>query len=177
MKKTTFILAALLSAACISAQETLTLEQCREMALKYNKEMAAAARQTESARYTAKSYKGNFFPNFSLSGTGIYSTSDGSLGIAGGNLPTFLPDATGQFLDLNYKIGMVYMGGIQVEQPLYMGGKIRAAYKMSLLGKEMAQLSETLTASEVIVKTEQAYAQVIKAKEMKKVADKYSAVP
>lgn len=45
MKKTTFILAALLSAACISAQETLTLEQCREMALKYNKEMAAAARQ------------------------------------------------------------------------------------------------------------------------------------
>ena len=80
MKKTTFILAALLSAACISAQETLTLEQCREMALKYNKEMAAAARQTESARYTAKSYKGNFFPNFSLSGTGIYSTSDGIYG-------------------------------------------------------------------------------------------------
>ena len=57
-----------------------------------------------------------------------------------------------------------------------MGGKIRAAYKMSLLGKEMAQLSETLTASEVIVKTDQAYAQVIKAKEMKKVADKYNAV-
>ena len=27
---------------------------------------------------------------------------------------------------MNYKIGMVYMGGIQVEQPLYMGGKIRA---------------------------------------------------
>ena len=52
MKKTTFILAALLSAACISAQETLTLEQCREMALKYNKEMAAAARQTESAHAT-----------------------------------------------------------------------------------------------------------------------------
>ena len=37
-------------------------------------------------------------------------------------------------------------------------------------------MSETLTASEVIVKTEQAYAQVIKAKEMKKVADKYNAV-
>ena len=187
MKKTTFILAALLSAACISAQETLTLEQCREMALKYNKEMAAAARQTESARYTAKSYKGNFFPNFSLSGTGIYSTSDGSLDIAGGNLPTFLPDATGQFLpnkgfayfpgiDLNYKIGMVYMGGIQVEQPLYMGGKIRAAYKMSLLGKEMAQMNENLTATEVIQKTDQAYALVVKAKEMKTVADAYHAV-
>ena len=178
MKKKIIILTSLLFSAGISAQETLTLEQCREMALKYNKEMAASAKQTESARYTAKSYKGNFFPNFTLSGTGIYSTADGSFGIAGGNLPTFLPDAAGQFLpnngfayfpgvDLNYKIGMVYMGGVQIEQPLYMGGKIRAAYKLSLLGKEMARMNETLTASEVIVKTDQAYAQVIKAKEMK----------
>ena len=189
MKKKIIILTSLLFSAGISAQETLTLEQCREMALKYNKEMAASAKQTESARYTAKSYKGNFFPNFTLSGTGIYSTADGSFGIAGGNLPTFLPDAAGQFnpgqpsgfayfpgINLDYKIGMVYMGGVQIEQPLYMGGKIRAAYKLSLLGKEMARMNETLTASEVIVKTDQAYAQVIKAKEMKKVAEKYNAV-
>ena len=187
MKKEIIILTTLFFSVSISAQETLTLEQCREMALKYNKEMAISVKQTEGAQYTVKSYKGNFFPNFTLSGTGIYSTADGSLGIAGGNLPTFLPDATGQFLpnngfayfpglDLNYKIGILYMGGVQVEQPLYMGGKVRAAYKMSLLGKEMAQLNETLTASEVIVKTDQAYAQVIKAKEMKKVAHKYNAV-
>lgn len=130
----------------LSAQEILSLAQCREMALKYNKEMAASAKQTESAHYTTKSYFGNFFPNFTANGTGIYSTIDGSLGIPGGNLPTFLPNATGQFLpnggyayfpgiDLNYKVGTIYMGGIQVEQPLYQGGKIRAAYKMSLLGK------------------------------------------
>ena len=74
MKKKIIILTALLFSAGISAQETLTLEQCREMALKYNKEMAASAKQTESARYTAKSYKGNFLPNFTLSGTGIYSS-------------------------------------------------------------------------------------------------------
>ena len=39
-------------------------------------------------------------------------------------------------INLDYKIGWVYMGGVQMEQPLYMGGKIRAAYKMSLLGKD-----------------------------------------
>ena len=152
------------------AQETLSLKECREMALKYNKEMAASVKQTESARYTAKSYKGNFFPNFTVSGTGLYSNADGSYGIAGGNLPVFLPDGTGQFnpgqpagfayfpgINLDYKIGWVYMGGVQMEQPLYMGGKIRAAYKMSLLGKEMAQMNENLTATEVIQKTDQAY--------------------
>ena len=171
------------------AQETLSLKECREMALKYNKEMAASVKQTESAHYTAKSYKGNFFPNLTASGTGLYSNADGSYGIAGGNLPVFLPDATGQFnpgqpsgfayfpgINLDYKIGWVYMGGIQLEQPLYMGGKIRAAYKMSLLGKEMAQMNETLTATEVILKTDQAYALVVKAKEMKTVADTYHAV-
>ena len=83
MKKKIIILTSLLFSTGISAQETLTLEQCREMALKYNKEMAASTKQTESARYTAKSYKGNFFPNFTLSGTGIYSTADGSFGAKG----------------------------------------------------------------------------------------------
>lgn len=187
MKQVFILISSLLCSLPLLAQETLSLEQCREMALKYNKEMAASVRQTESAQYTMKSYKGNFFPNFTASGTGIYSTADGSYGIAGGNLPTFLPDAaTGRFLpnggfayfpgiDLNYKIGAVYMGGVQVEQPLYMGGKIRAAYKMSVLGKEMAQMNEILTATNVILKTDQAYVQVVKAKEMKKVADKYNA--
>ena len=56
MKKKIIILTALLFSAGISAQETLTLEQCREMALKYNKEMAASAKQTVIARYTARSY-------------------------------------------------------------------------------------------------------------------------
>ena len=168
----------------VSAQEKLSLKQCREMALKYNKEMAAADKQTEAARLLSLSYKANFFPNFTASGTGLYSTADGSLGIRGGNLPVFLPDpVTGELatsgyayfpgLNLDYKVGTVYTGGVQVEQPLYMGGKIRAAYKMSLLGKEMAHLNEELTASGVILNTDKAYVQLVKAKEMKKVAEKY----
>ena len=40
----------------------------------------------------------------------------------------------------------------------------------------MAQMNETLTATEVILKTDQAYALVVKAKEMKTVADTYHAV-
>lgn len=189
MKKRIILSAYILLHFSFSAhsQETLSLKECRELALKYNKEIAASAKQTESARYTAKSYKGNFFPNFTASGTSLYSNADGSYGIAGGNLPTFLPDATGQpvpnggfayfpGINLDYKIGWVYMGGVQLEQPLYTGGKIRAAYKMALLGKQMAQMNETLTATEVILKTDQAYALVVKAKEMKQVADKYHAV-
>ena len=57
----------------LRAQETLSLKQCREMALTHNKEMAASFQQTESARYTMKSYKGNFFPNLTANATGLYS--------------------------------------------------------------------------------------------------------
>ena len=48
----------------LAAQEKLSLAQCREMALKYNKDMAAANKQTEAARLMSLSYKANFFPNF-----------------------------------------------------------------------------------------------------------------
>lgn len=171
----------------LAAQEPLTLEQCREMALENNKRMAAAIKQTQVAHYTQKSYRGNFFPNFVASGTGLYSTARGTFGIPGGNLPTLMPDATGQFLpnggfayfpgiDLKYKVRTVWMGGIQVEQPIFMGGKIIAAYKMATLGKQMAQLNEHLTASEVILETDQAYALLIKAQEMDKVAKSYNSV-
>lgn len=185
MRKT-FLLTATVLAACFTAgaQETLTLEQCREMALKYNKTLEASAHQTDYARHTLRSYRAHFLPNFKLDGTAAYSNLDGSFGIAGGNLPTFMPDATGQFLpnngfayfpgiDLGYKIGGVYMGGISVEQPLYTGGKVRAAYRMAQLGVQMAQAGRTLTATEVIQQTDEAYAQTVKAREMKEVARSY----
>lgn len=187
MKKKILIVTGLLFGVTgnLFAQEKLSLKQCREMALTYNKEMAAASRQTEAARLMMLSYKANFLPNFTANGFGLYSTADGSLNIPGGNLPVLAPVGTaGQFapngsfayfpgLNLDYKIGTIYTGGVQMEQPLYMGGKIRAAYKMSQLGREMAHWNEALTVSEVILSTDEAYVQVIKAKEMKKVADKY----
>ena len=187
MKKILTFITLLCCVLNLNAQEPLTLEQCRQLALDNNKQMAAAAKQTQAAHYTMLSNKGNFFPNFIASGTGLYSTARGAFGIPGGNLPTLMPDATGQFLpnggfayfpgiDLKYKVRTVWMGGIQVEQPIFMGGKIIAAYKMATLGKQMAQLNEHLTASEVILETDQAYALLIKAQEMDKVAKSYNSV-
>ena len=187
MKKKFTLILLLFCAITLHAQELLTLDQCRQLALDNNKRMVAASKQTQAAHYTVNSYKGNFFPNFIASGTGLYSTADGTFNIPGGNLPTFLPDANGQptpnggfayfpGIDLNYKVRTVWMGGIQVEQPIFMGGKILAAYRMATLGKQMAQLNENLTATEVILETDQAYALMVKAQEMNKVAESYHAV-
>ena len=187
MKKKFTLILLLFCATTLHAQELLTLDQCRQLALDNNKRMAAANKQTQAAHYTMQSYKGNFFPNFTASGTGLYSTANGTFSLPGGNLPTLMPDANGQpipnggfayfpGIDLNYKVRTVWMGGVQVEQPIFMGGKILAAYKMATLGKQMAQLNENLTATEVILETDQAYALMVKAQEMNKVAESYHAV-
>lgn len=139
--------------------ETLTPERCRAMALQYNKELAAATQAAKSASFTAKSYKANFLPNITATGTGLYSTADGQFDILGYNV--------------GYEVGTLLAGGLSVEQPIYMGGKINAAYRLAMLGKDIAQTQETLTATEVIQKTDEAYTQVVRAEEMMKVAEAY----
>lgn len=45
----------------------------------------------------------------------------------------FLPD-----IRLQLKLRGVYMAGAQVEQPVYLGGKVRAAHRMAQLGEDIA---------------------------------------
>lgn len=169
-------------AASVNGQEALTLQQCRKMALENNKQMAAAARKTAESQYIQKSMKGNFFPNISAYGNDFYASVNATLNLPGGNLPVFLPTISPTVpsgfayfpgIDLNLKVRNFLMAGVQIEQPLYMGGKIRAAYQMSKLGTQVSMLNEQLTASEVILQTEDAYAKLVKAQEMKKVAVSY----
>ena len=183
MKKKLIFGLFLLCASALNAQEVLTLEQCRNLALENNKQMSAATRQTLGARFIQKSMKGNFFPNITAYGNDLYTSMDGSLNIPGGKLPVFLPTVSAELpagfayfpgIDLNMKVKNLLMAGVQIDQPIYMGGKIRAAYHMAKIGTQISTLNERLTASQVIVETENAYAQLVKAQEMQMVAGSYN---
>ena len=182
MKKLISLSIFILAASLANAQEVLSLEQCRTLALVYNKEIAASLQQTRSTLHTMKSYKGNFLPNLTASAIGLYSTADGSYNSGTGQLPVYSTDgatlgaATFPGIALDYEVGTMFLGGVQLEQPLYTGGKLRTAYKMSVINNEMAQINENLTATDIIVCTDDAYASVVKAQEMKKVADKYKSL-
>ena len=67
----------------------------------------------------------------------------------------------------------MFVGGISMMEPIYVGGKITTAYQMSKLGVNMANENIRLTESEVVVKTHEAYFLAIKAKDMGKVARSY----
>ena len=77
---------------------------------------------------------------------------------------------------IDYEVGPVLVAGVSLEQPIYMGGKIANATKLAGMGVEMAEKNEELTKANIVELTDQAYALVVKAKEMSKVAEKYNAV-
>ena len=187
IKRCVLVAMAAVAVHAASAQEVLTMEQCRTLALQHNKEIAAAKMQTASAQYMRKSYKALYLPDFSASGNALYHTADGKLSVPGGNLPTFslgadgVPQFDGRYalfpgMDFDYKIGFVYSAGVQVQQPIYQGGKIIAANRIAGLTEQMSIENERLTASDVILNTENAYVLLVRATEMRKVAEKYNAL-
>ena len=190
--------------AVFAVAQPMTLEQCRVQALEHNKSLDKARWQIKKQEADLKAMKTNFLPNFNLFGADLYNTSklnftpnlSGTFatGMAGVNTllsqlaqsPTFAPivaqlQGLGKHFQLpddffEFKTGNVFMGGVSVYEPLYLGGKITAGYKMNQRGLQMAKNNVRLTESEVILNTDEAYVLCIRAKELGVVARSYQAL-
>lgn len=180
MKRILIYILAMLPLAGYS-QTVLTLDECIRLAKENNKRMEASEQQLKSALYEKRSARALFLPSFSVTGSALYSTADGSYSSGTGQLPVLGTDGvqTGQTalfpgINLAYDLDWIFSGGIKVEQPIYMGGKIRAGYRMAKIGNEMARQNKRLTESEVVVETSRAYADVVRTKELVQVAEAYN---
>lgn len=80
----------------------------------------------------------------------------------------FLPD-----IELALGLRNVYSVGVMLEQPVYMGGKVRSAFKMASIGKEMAELNIHSNKAQVLTESDEAYWQYVRVKEQLKSAEKY----
>lgn len=161
MKNIVIILFCILLPVTTNAQQLLTLEKCRNMALENNKQSAIAARMSEKASYDVNAYRAYFFPTFSANGMYLYSSNKLKTEIPLSEALSLLPD-----IPLELDLSNTYVLGLQVQQPLYMGGKIRAAYRMSTIGKEMSETNRELTRTEVIMQTDEAYWTCVKVREL-----------
>ena len=76
-KPTAFLLALLLAPALpLFAQAPLTLEECRQMALRTDKGLEQSRAKIEMAAYDQKVARANYFPNVSVTGTYMYNNRD-----------------------------------------------------------------------------------------------------
>lgn len=198
MRLNIFVLTYLLvfMSSSLSAQEPLTLESSREMALKNNKQIAIAAEGSEMAGYNVRAYKSNFLPKITATGNYLLTTASLEKSVPSFHLPTYIPDASGELvpnilttvdglpifkeyayfpgMDLRLKPNATYTAGLRVEMPIYMGGKISSAYNMSKIGAEMAQLNEAKTRNEVIMQVDVAYWTYVETLELAKTAGAYN---
>lgn len=83
----------------------------------------------------------------------------------------FLPD-----IRLSLNLRGVYAAGVQLEQPVYLGGKIRVAHKMAKVGETIAGENVRLNRSEIVVQTDEAYWQLLRVQEQLQAAEKYREV-
>lgn len=171
---------------------TLSMDECIALAKAHNREVQAAGSGRRYYEYAMKSMKANFLPSLSLYARGFYSTigenytmKDSYLKGVAAKYPELAPYleqlATSplygplkELIHFEYDLEWTFMGGITLQQPIYMGGKVSTGYKMAKLGAEIAAQNVRLTESQVIVEASKAYANVVKAKEMHAVADKYN---
>ena len=76
MKRTIVSVFFLLIATSVSSQKTLTLEDCRNLAIQNNKELQIAKEKVNAAQFEKKAAFTKYFPQLSASGAYLWNEKD-----------------------------------------------------------------------------------------------------
>jgi outer membrane protein TolC len=197
IKTALLLLTYLMASGNLAAQPEVSLQQCREMALKHSENLQIADKTLEKAQAEKAAARSWYLPSVSGSATLVYLQKDFSADMY---LPTYTPNLTTGELEPNLYIhpdlGMpvtgadgnpvfnmyaympvalslkgAYLAGINLEQALFTGGKIKAANQMAKLGETMAQTNRELVQLNTILEVDQIYWLFVSVSEKVKIAE------
>lgn len=173
----------LLDTGTVFAQRTLTLEECKALALQNNSKSKNSRLEIRAALEVKKSAFTNYFPNVSASG--MFFRSDKNqmeMETPGGNLPVYDGNPANLFTATQFAymppttMGILKkgdLGFVNIVQPLYAGGRIINGNKLAELGEEVSSLKNRMSKNEIIQKTEEQYWQIISLEEKNNTILKY----
>lgn len=173
MKRSIVLLVVLFLTHYLEAQQVLTLEECRNLAIQNNKELQISAEKMKAAGEERKAAITKYFPQLSAMGTYMRNEKNlnlvdfGQLGPAGELVPSGIKD----FLELD--IQNVWIGNVSLVQPVFMGGKIIAYNQITQYAKELAKTMNDTKLQDIIYTTDETYWQLIALINKKKLADAY----
>lgn len=186
MKKIIIPILLSISSQLMIAQTSLTLQQCREQAIEYNKELKKAELRKKEVYEQQKAARTAYLPSVEFSTNLIYSPNFDKIELPGGFLPTAESAAAGAAGDYSgisnvWSPGMsidlgdltILYGGLSVNQAIYAGGKIRNINKKADAGAEMAEMAVTLKHADIIELTDKMFWNLATVEANKKVAEKY----
>lgn len=188
-RKTLASLSLLLACTLAGAQSyTLTLEDCRQMAVEKSKELDEARTQKEMAGYDRKIALANYFPKVTAGGTYIYNNRDVSLvsedmdqiltAIASVGNSVEAIAAINKEIDatLHPDLHNIWAGTVVVEQPVFVGGKIIYSNQMARLAEDLAGSRYDMAEAKVLLDVDEAYWQIVSIAAKKKLAESYAAL-
>lgn len=176
----------LLESQLCFGQTILSIDECRNLAIKNNKELKVASEEVQAAYYNKREAFYHYLPNPSLVGTYVRSGKNieiipSSVTMPNVSLPGVQLPPPGTEIpvpeELRNLIGVntrdIWAGGIVITQPLFMGGKIIAYNDIQKYAEQLAIAKKDTKLSDVIVETDNAYWQVVSLANKKKLADSY----
>ena len=166
--------------------QTLSLDSCKQLAIKNNKKIIEATYELQASEEVRKNAYTNYFPKISASAMAMRSPDyliKGS--IPEMNLPVYDGDPANLAGATQYAyfpsipinaVDYLNMASVSAALPLYAGGQIRNGNKLAALGEEVSRKQQTLTKTDVLVRTEQLYWTIIALNEKLKTLDSYNAL-
>lgn len=176
----------LLFGKMVSAQQALSLQECRDLAVKNNKELRIAEEKIRMADYEKKAALTKYFPQISANGAYMWNQKDLNL-LDMGQLSSSLASSLGGLAQLpvvqqtvgaindlqHLDIQNVWVGNVALVQPVFMGGKIVTYNQITAYAKELAMLMNDQKLQDLLYKTDETYWQVVSLVNKKKLADAY----
>lgn len=172
MKRLTYILIALLVGAPSYAQTVLSLEDCRNMAVRNDVQLRNSQLDMLSARAQKQEAFAEYFPSVSISSFGFWSLDPmleiGVKDILGDN--ELSDKVSGIVNEYAPQLGLSpvystlqygYSASVMAMQPLYAGGRIAAGNRLADLGVEAAQVQHEMTLRDRMLSVESSYWQVV----------------
>ena len=155
-------LTASLALTTLSAQERLSLEDCRERAKTQSRLLQQRDQDIAAAHARKQEVFTKFFPQ--VSARGIYLHMQKELHLVNWDQPLgsfnfLIPDRLRHLGTIDLR--NVYVANITAIQPIFLGGRIRSGYQMASLAEKLQSELRATTATEVENKVDEAYWQVV----------------
>ena len=190
----------LLLSPAAALQNTLSLEECKQLVLENNKTIAAVQEEADAAKCNKNSVFTNFLPQVKAIGNYThlhqeveYDLNDTFVDLLNGmqEFSNFAGlgvenDIFYQTLSAMYANGLLdeslalqllpkdnYAIGVVLSQPVFTGGKIIEQYRISNSQEKISQAQQVLTRQEVLQRTEELYWQTVSLKEKVELANQY----
>lgn len=152
------------TAASAQEKRILTLDECKERALKYNADIQTGKIDIEAARQTRKEAFTKYFPQISA-GAATYKADDNLVKVD-------IPDLTQLGLPVPaMEAGMLEEGNlvtVSAMQPVFAGGQIVNANKLAKTAMEASVLQLDVAMDKVELETENYYWKIVSLKEAEK---------